>query len=270
MQVRDVVEFLESLAPPALADEWDNVGLLLGDANAEIRRALTCLTLTPAVAAEAVKESCGLIVTHHPILFRAVKRLTTETPEGGMILELARAGVAVYSAHTGYDSAPEGINAQLASVFKLRNVQPLRPVVIADSSRPNARKELAGGGRYGDLPKPLSLDKLLSLVKERLAVDPLPFVGDEGMRIGRVAVACGSAAEFLVDAHRAGCHALITGEARFHACLEAQSLGMALILPGHYATERPSMEHLAKLLSDRFPSLQVAASQSECDPVRWS
>src|SRR5437763_8819098 len=95
--VADVIGFLEQFAPPELAADWDNVGLLLGDRAAEVRRVMTCLTVTPDSAAEAVEEGAQLIVTHHPILFRAVKRLTTATAEGRMLLSLVRAGVAVYN-----------------------------------------------------------------------------------------------------------------------------------------------------------------------------
>ena len=124
--VAAVIEFLERLAPPALAADWDNVGLLLGERTAEVRRIMTCLTVTPDSAAEAVAEGAGLIVTHHPILFRAVKRLTDATPEGRTLLALARAGVAVYSPHTAFDDAEDGINALLARRLGLIGVGPLR------------------------------------------------------------------------------------------------------------------------------------------------
>src|SRR5712692_7949207 len=120
------VEFLEQLAPPGLAADWDNVGLLLGDRAAEVQRLMTCLTVTPDSAAEAIESGTQLIVTHHPILFRPVKRLTSTTPEGRMVLALVRAGVAVYSPHTAFDNAGGGINEILASRLELRNVAPLR------------------------------------------------------------------------------------------------------------------------------------------------
>src|SRR5439155_7597966 len=124
--VADITTALDAFAPPALAADWDNVGLLLGDPRADVRRVLTCLTVTPAVAEEAVKSGAQLIVTHHPILFRGVKRLTTATPEGQAVLALARAGVAVYSPHTAFDNARGGINDRLAAKLGLSDVRPLR------------------------------------------------------------------------------------------------------------------------------------------------
>jgi dinuclear metal center YbgI/SA1388 family protein len=126
MKLNDLVAHLHQLAPLDLAADWDNVGLLLGDADAEVQRVLTCLTVTPDVVAEAIDERTQLIVTHHPILFRAVKRLTTATTEGRMLLALAGAGVAVFSAHTAFDNAPGGINDMLAARLQLTDLGPLK------------------------------------------------------------------------------------------------------------------------------------------------
>src|SRR3954453_16099063 len=120
--VADIAAELDAFAPRALAAEWDNVGLLLGDPAAPVQRVLTCLTVTPEVAAEAVEAGAQLIVTHHPILFRGSKRLTDATPEGAMLLLLARSGVAVYSPHTAFDNSTGGINDLLASKLGLAEV----------------------------------------------------------------------------------------------------------------------------------------------------
>src|SRR5262249_49244873 len=124
--VANVVDFLERFAPPTLAAEWDNVGLLLGDAAAPVKHIMTCLTVTPETAAEAVRAQAQLIVSHHPILFRSIKRLTSATPEGRMLLALVRAGTAVYSPHTAFDDTQGGINEILAQQFGLTEVGPLR------------------------------------------------------------------------------------------------------------------------------------------------
>src|SRR5947207_9725343 len=112
--VAAIVDFLDQFAPRDLAADWDNVGLLLGDRAAPVQRVMTCLTVTPESAAEAVETGVQLIVTHHPVLFRPIKRLTTAAPEGRMLLALIRAGVAVYSPHTAFDNTRDGINDSLA------------------------------------------------------------------------------------------------------------------------------------------------------------
>jgi dinuclear metal center YbgI/SA1388 family protein len=160
MNVLELTAHLGQLAPLDLAADWDNVGLLLGDGASDIDCVLTCLTLTPDVAAEAIDEGAGLIVTHHPILFRAVKRLTTATSEGHMLLVLARAGVAVYSAHTAFDNAPGGINDMIAQRLELTAVAPLKrrsatqfKIVVftpeTDLARVSDAMFAAGAGRIG-------------------------------------------------------------------------------------------------------------------------
>jgi dinuclear metal center YbgI/SA1388 family protein len=126
LTIATIVEELMHLAPLPLAADWDNVGLLLGDRAAPVERVMTCLTVTPESAAEAIESGVQLIVTHHPILFRAVKRLTADSAEGTMLLALIRAGVAVYSSHTAYDDTHDGINETLARQLGLQGVSPLR------------------------------------------------------------------------------------------------------------------------------------------------
>ena len=361
--VRDVCRHLQDVAPLSLAEDWDNVGLLLGDEATEVARAITCLTLTPDVAEEAIAVGARLVVTHHPILFKPVQRLNASNSEGRMLLKLMRHGIAVYSPHTAYDNAPTGINQQLAELLQLTDIAPLRPRASGEyfklityvpegqldglrqavwdagagaignyqncsfSTRgvgtffgmedshpsvgqpgrleqidevrveficPASRLDAAiarlrgahpyevpaidvlpmqglpdgsGAGRFGRLPQPMSLSELNQIVRERLRMPHIQFVGDLSRNIESVGIACGAAAEFLRDAHRVGCQALLTGEARFHACLESRDLQVALILPGHYATERPAMETLAARLSAQFPGLIVTASEQERDPV---
>ena len=124
--VADIQSWLLRLAPLHLAAKWDNVGLLLGDAHQSVASAITCLTITPEVVAEAVTSQTQLIVSHHPILFKPTQRLTAATSDGKMVLDLARAGVAVYSAHTAYDNCDGGVNEQLAALIGLGNVTALR------------------------------------------------------------------------------------------------------------------------------------------------
>ena len=262
-RVQDLIHYLMEFAPLDLAEDWDNVGLLLGDAAGQADRVMTCLTLTPDVAAEAIRDRVDVIVAHHPILFRAVKRVNTGTIEGRMLLDLIRANISVYSPHTAFDSALGGINAQLADRLGLRDVRPLRPIV-GDVPSPQS----TGSGRYGELSEPVDFHAFLQTV-----LRPMRLTGCEAVatdrRIGRVAIACGSAAEFLPDAGTAGCDVLITGEARFHAALEARARGIGLILLGHYASERFALETLATTLADEFPDATVWASRDERDPLKY-
>jgi dinuclear metal center YbgI/SA1388 family protein len=363
--VSDLIHYLDEFAPPALAAEWDNVGLLLGDRAATVRRVLTCLTVTPESAAEAVEREAQLIVTHHPILFRAVKRLTTGTAEGRSMLSLIRAGVAVYSPHTAFDNTRGGINDALAHKLGLTDVTPLRRSegvrqckVVAfvpdkdlgrvsdslfaagagnigeyrecsyrlagtgtffgtDSTNPTVgekgrREEVSewrlevvcpepsvetvvsalrrahsyeepaydvyplrperskiGEGRIGCLPQSIPLGDFARSVKEALGARGVQTVGKTETPVQRVALVCGAGGEFLNDAARARADVFLTGEMRFHDFLSAKAQGLALVLPGHYATERFGIEELARKLAQQFPDAEVWASQHESDPVTF-
>jgi dinuclear metal center YbgI/SA1388 family protein len=363
--VAEVVAELEAFAPSRLAADWDNVGLLVGDAAAKVQRILTCLTITPPVVAEAIDGGANLIVTHHPILFRAIKRVTSATVDGRMILDLVGAGIAVFSPHTAFDNTAGGINDQLSTKFGLIDVRPLRrgpgeknyklvvfvpPADLArvsdamfaagagrighyrecsfrtpgtgtffgeDSAQPTVgrkgrREEVAelrlevvcpelalpdvvaalrsahsyeepafdiyplqpisgtrGEGRIGQLSEPRPLRSFAETVRDSLGVAQLPIVGNGDRTVQTVALACGSAGEFLIDAARARADVFVTGEMRFHGCLDAQALGIAVILAGHYATERFAVESLAAQLQKRWPDCSVMASQREADPIGW-
>jgi dinuclear metal center YbgI/SA1388 family protein len=159
--VAEVIAFLERLAPPALAADWDNVGLLLGRRTAEVKRVLTCLTVTPESASDAIDSQAELVVSHHPVLFKAVRKLTDATLEGRTLLTLARAGVAVYSPHTAFDNCPGGINDTLARRIGVVDTVPLvrgsgpaecKVVVFVpeqDLQRVMASVFAAGAGRIG-------------------------------------------------------------------------------------------------------------------------
>lgn len=263
-QVADVAAYLDAFAPAALAAEWDNVGLLVGDRNRPVARLMTALTVTEATVEEALSERADLVVVHHPFPFRALKRVSTDSRDGRLLWALAAAGVSVYSPHTAFDSCAGGINAQLAAGLGLADVRPLR---AADPAQ--AGPETGGTGRQGSLAPALKLDDLAARVKQFLRIDAVQCVGAAGRPIGRVAVGCGSAGELLDDAIEAGCECLVTGELRFHACLEAEAAGLALIVAGHYATERFAVESLAPQLAAAFPAVACWASRRESDPLRW-
>lgn len=256
--VANIAAFLEQLAPPRLAEEWDNVGLLVGRRADAVAKVMTCLTITPATAAEAIEQGAQLIIAHHPLPFHAVKRLTADTTVGRLLLDLIAARVAVYSAHTAYDSAQLGVNQRLAVGLQLQNIAPLLP-----------HPEGEGAGRCGTLTALTSLADLAARVKQFLAIERLQIVGAPARMVRTVAVGCGAAGEFLEAAHHCGCDAMLVGEARFHTCLEAESLGIGLLMPGHFASERFAMDCLAETLAAAFPDMEVWASRRESDPLQW-
>ncbi len=259
--VQRVGEFLDSFAPGRLAEDWDNVGLLVGDSSHEVTRIMTCLTVTPASADEAVRENVDLIVSHHPLPFRPLKRITTDSVPGRLLWQLIRAGVSIYSPHTRFDSAATGINQRLAEGIGLLNIQPLVP----SEDDPDG----LGAGRYGSVDGERTHADVANSLKEFLSIDGLHVVGESTRVINRVAVACGSAGSFLGAARRKGCDLLVTGETTFHTCLEAEATDVDLLLPGHFASERFAVESLAHVLGAEFSDTDVWASRDEAGPLRW-
>jgi dinuclear metal center YbgI/SA1388 family protein len=256
--VAAVAGFLEEFAPAYLAEEWDNVGLLVGHRTQGVTKLMTCLTVTPASAAEAVEAGANLIVTHHPLPFVAAKRLTADTTAGRLILDLIAARIAIYSPHTAFDSTFEGINHRLATGLGLRGIMALVPHVDGQ-----------GSGRWGWLPEALSLRDVAQRLKKFLSLERLQMVGRQEHPVRMVAVACGAADSLFDAAQQIGCDAMVLGEARFHTCLEAEAAGMGLLLPGHFASERFAVEALADVLRRRFPEVQIWASRHERDPMGW-
>jgi dinuclear metal center YbgI/SA1388 family protein len=256
----DIVTVLEQLAPPHLAADWDNVGLLVGTQRPEIRRVMTCLTLTPAVAAEAVEQRADLIVTHHPLPFRPVNRITAATATGGVLLDLLSAGIAVWSGHTAWDSAAGGINALLAERLSLTEVTPIEP----DATTPDL-----GFGRMGTAPAQQTVGDLARQLATSLALPGCHLAGPAARAAGRVGIVCGSGGETVATVAAAGCQTLVTGEIKLHNALDAIAHGLAVVAVGHHASEHFALEVLAERLAAGLPELHCWASTNDTDPLLW-
>lgn len=279
MTVATLCDWLQQLAPLELSEDWDNTGLLLGDPAAAVERVMTCLTLTPASVAEALAEGAQMVVVHHPLPFKPLAKITTQSYSGRLVWELARAGISVYSPHTAWDSAPRGINARLADMLGLTQVAPLIP---ADPVRwPNLSVNV-GAGRSGVLPQPLTISEITDILAQQLPscrprVSEPERIGTAEMDgpeaepprlVRKVAICCGSGGSLLSAAVASHCDLFLTGEGTFHTCLESQAAGIALLMIGHFASERFAMEQLATELSAAHPQVAVWASKLEGDPVR--
>jgi dinuclear metal center YbgI/SA1388 family protein len=261
--VDHVARLLETIAPVRLAADWDNVGLLVGDRLRPVTRLMTCLTITGPVVDEAIDEKVDLVVAHHPLPFRPLKKLTTDTHEGRLLWRLASASVSVYSAHTAFDSAGAGINQAWAEGLGLANIVPLEPIGASDDPA-------IGVGRMGEITGGATLGEMVGKVKKLLQIDGLHLVGESNRKVKRVGIACGSAGELLDAAVAERCDVFITGEARFHTVLAAEAADTAMVLVGHYGSERFGMENLARQLGSALTGVAVWPSKRESDPLRWA
>jgi len=271
--VAEVVRWLDSVAPPVTAESWDNVGLIVGRADRPVTGVLTCLTVTEAVADEAATLGADLVVSHHPLLFRPVQRLTDRTAEGRTILRLVEAGVAVVSPHTAWDGAVGGVNDQLAASLGLTDVRPLedRTDRAASPERPGPGGLGAedgprlGVGRIGRLPAASTVADVAAGLAAARGLALVRHTGDPARTVTRVACACGSGGGLLPLAVRAGADLLVTGEATYHDLLAAD--GVTVVLLGHFASEQFSLAVLGDRLTQAFPGVTCRPSRADRDPV---
>ncbi len=258
MLVENVCRVLRQLAPLPTAESWDNVGFLLGRPDRTVSRLMTCLTLTPTVAREAIAKNVQLIVTHHPVLFRATKSITSDTIEGRLLLDLIEARIAVYSPHTAFDNAEWGINQWLAESLGLQTIVPLRSFPLGIPG---------GAGRMGQFTESHSKQEFLEKLGTIVGAEYLEVAWHGSENVRRVGLACGSAADYLADALQAECDTFVTGEARFHSAVECQSRECNLVLTGHYWSERPAVVRLACVLSERLSGVDCFASDKDRNPM---
>lgn len=278
VKLKELIDALQRIAPLGIAESWDNVGLLVGDPASSIAKVMTCLTLSDSVLEEAIDRKIGLVVSHHPIPFRPLTRITTEDPTGRILWRAMQHSIAIYSPHTAWDNAHEGINRQLAGLLHLGNLRPLVPINRAANSQSGnsqtgkvkqgtslddpMEREL-GCGVIGEFAKPVRIDDLV----ERLGVSIRGMsvrCTDSGERlVNRIGIVCGSGGSMLSKAAGERCDLFLTGEATYHQCLEAEARGVAMLMIGHFASEAFSMRKLAELLARAFPQLDVGASESE-------
>ena len=253
--VADILTFLDTLAPAQLKMEWDNVGLLCGSKNTEVTKILVALDPFEGVCKEAADIGAQLIVTHHPLIFRAPNTITDETSVGRSIMFLCRHGISAVNAHTNLDVAPGGVNDVLAEKLGLQNIQIINPV------------DGYGLLRCGDVEQQ-PLETFLATVKEKLGCDGLRYV-NSSKPVCKVAVGGGSCADEMMEAYAAGCDTFVTADIKYNQFWDAYDIGMNLIDAGHFYTENPVVAVLAEKIAVAFPEIEVEISKTHADCMKY-
>ncbi len=235
MKVCEIIDFIEKTAPKDLAEGWDSPGLKTGSLNKEVSKILVCLDISPTVVREAVDNSCNMIITHHPLLFRPVGYIC-EDDEPALCLAIKN-DIAVYSAHTNLDFAPNGINDILAKTLMLENIE-------KDDSKKHA---------YGDLKEPLFFNDFITSVKQNLNT-PFCYVtfpnGQYNNKLlHKIGVSSGGFDGQTSWAMELGLDAIVTGEIKHSDCVDLQNKNIIVIGAGHYFTEIPGMKALVESLN---------------------
>ena len=249
MKIQEFAAAMERIAPKELALEFDNPGLLIEPDHAEISRVLVALDCTKAVAEEAAEWGADLVLTHHPLFFHPVRHLAYSDPATAAACVLVRNGIGLFAAHTNLDAAHGGVNDTLCTLFGIREAIPFDE----------------GVGRIGTLKEPETLEAFAkraeTLLRTRVSVS-----GSPGKIISRVAVMGGSGGDSVLLAAEQGADLLLTGELKHSDALDAQTLGLGLIVAGHYETEAVVLEPLMKRLQNDCFGVQYQLSRVDGSP----
>ncbi|MDD2462751.1 MAG: Nif3-like dinuclear metal center hexameric protein [Desulfobulbus sp.] len=235
--VQDFLEILHLITPEHLAEDWDNVGLLVGDPRQPVHRLLLALDPTCSLAEEAARGCYDLILTHHPIIFRPLKAFRTDTPTGRFLALATQNQISVIASHTNFDSVPDGVSGHLARILGLQQLRPLQP---SKSGCP----ETCGLGQIGTYCHPHSPESFLACIHKALQTPWLLEAGPRPEQVATVAVCGGSCSDFAELAKRSGADVFLTAEVKHSVARWAEDAGLWLLDGGHFATENPAMAPL--------------------------
>ncbi len=260
MRLQEIMRHLEDFAPPGVAEGFDNVGLLVGDKEAEVSRIVVALDYTEAVLEYALQQQAELVVTHHPIWFGKRYNLTTEDWVGRLLLRSIKHGVNVYAMHTNLDKIRGGVNYKIAEKLGLQNIEFLVP----DCKDGQAETGLGVVGEIGEMKK----KEFLAHVCKVFNVPVLRYSETNKEKIRKVAVCGGSCASYLSYAIKHNADAYITGDISYHKFFDTEGKFL-FIDAGHYETEQYTIELITEYLSDVFKNLLILPVQFGTNPVKY-
>lgn len=248
MKCSEIMEVLESLAPRSMACEWDNPGLLAGRRDKEVKRIFLAVDATDEVLEEAGKAGADLLITHHPLIFKPISRVTDEDFIGRRILRMIREDMAYFAMHTNFDAAPGCMGELAGNRLGLREQQVLEPMGETGEG------VLYGIGTVGFLKRPMTLRETAEAVKQAFDLPSVTVFGnlESEIQLTRAAVCPGSGGGTMKEALRSGAQVYITGDIGHHEGIDAAAQGMAVIDAGHYGIEHIFMEFMEEFLRKRL------------------
>ena len=248
MQCKEIMQVIEAAYPRSAALDFDNVGLLAGRAGKEVNRVYLALDATDAVIDRAIEAGADMLITHHPLIFSPMKRVTDEDFIGRRVVKLIQSDIAYYAMHTNYDVL--GMATLSEKILGIKNSQVLDVTMCEDGNE-------EGIGRVGDLEKPMTLEECCVYVKHKLKLGSLKVFGDMNGTVSRLAVSPGSGKSAVTPAIAKGADVLVTGDIGHHDGLDAVEQGLAVIDAGHYGTEYIFIDDMKHFLEDKLPVLDV-------------
>lgn len=254
--VRQILDMLEDFAPKQLAESWDNVGIMTGDHNQNVKCVLCALDVTEIVVREAIEKNAQLIIAHHPLIFTSVKNITQKTETGRAIRLAIKNDISVICMHTNADSTWGGVNDALANVLELSDI-------ISMEAGDNALL-----GRVGNLKTSMTPKDFALYVKNKLGAGGVRFTNG-GKNIKRVAVGGGACGKLMDYALAKDADAFVIGDCSYDLMQKAQSLGLTLVDAGHFPTENPVVKVFAQKVSEKFKDIQVLCSKTHKDCIEF-
>ena len=249
MKARDIINVIEEFAPLSIQEKWDNSGLCIGSPDADVTSVLIGLDCTPELVDEAVECGADMIVTHHPLIFSGLKKISPEDQVGAAVIKAISNGISIYAAHTSADKVIAGVSGAMAAKLGLENVR------ILDEDG-----EGTGLGVVGDLPEPLTAAEAVSLVKDRFALKAMRTSRPVEGRISRVAMCGGSGGSLIGAAMASGAQLYISGDISYHNFFTKD--GFMIMDIGHYESEIEIVDILFSLLRKKFPTFVVRITQN--------
>ena len=267
MALHDFLVVLDELAASSLAEAWDNVGLMVGDPTQIVSGVLIALDPTEAVLDEALERGLNTIVTHHPLIFQALKAVRVDQPLGRVLAKAITHGLAVIGCHTNLDKVDGGVSEALAVGLGLIEITPL----LVETGAAAGQGHVPGFGRHGRFPVPKSKAVFLKDLAAALELEVIAVVGHLPERISTVAVCGGSGSDLAESARAAGVQVYITGEVKHSTARWAEACDFCIIDAGHYASENPVVPALAAVLQKtgavRGWGIDIVATARQRNPV---
>ena len=256
MKVKDIIRAIEEFAPASVQEGWDNSGLIIGSPEDETPGVLVAFDCTPETVEEAVREGCGMIVTHHPLIFKGLKKIIPGDPVCDAVIKAVREGIAVYAAHTSADKVRGGVSFAMAEKLGLRDVE----ILSLDSDE-------TGLGAVGNLPAPLPAEDFITLLKKAFGCKVVKASRPVEGPVSRVALCGGSGAEFIPLAREKGAQAYVSADISYHNFFTPEGFMVADI--GHFESEVEITDILFSILKKKFPKFAVRISTAMHNPVYY-
>lgn len=248
MRCSEIITRLELLSPPSFAEDWDNVGLLVGRMDQEISSVYVALDATDKVIEEAVQNGADMIITHHPLIFSGLKSITEETFIGRRVRKMIGEDICYYAMHTNFDVL--GMADAAAEELHLANSQVLHTTFEDDISK-------EGFGRYGKLPREMTLGECAEYVKRKFSLEHVMVYGDLRTVVNIAAICPGSGKDFMDDAIKVGADVYVTGDVSHHMGIDAIAQGVCVIDAGHYGIEKIFIPYMKDFLKKQMPGIKV-------------